>query len=313
MSAKMKLLAISLCLVGLGSAMGAGSAAATELPGQMVLAGRGIDLFDPRTGEIRPLVDSGAGPTFSPSGDGIAYVRAGGCFPSEVREECYTEYSLFTKSLSDPDPTAPGQQILGWTDFFVRAVSVAPNQRLVFSAKPGPGPGEKPYGTGLEIYSVAPDGSDLRRLTENDVFDNDPTVSPDGRHIAFARRVEGRGQIFSMRIDGTKVKRLTRDKRRNRLPAWAPGGRRLVFTSADPKGEEREIFTVSSKGGSKRRLTSDEAAKTRPAYSPDGAWIAFVRGGAIWVMRADGSFPHPILSRSDIVGYHSLDWAPTAR
>ncbi len=308
----MKLLGFAFCLMGLGSAIGAGSAAGAELPGQMALAGRGIDLFDPGTGEIRPLVESGAGPAFSPSGEGIAYVRAGGCFPSGVPEGCYMEYSVFTKSLSDPDPAASGQQVLGWTDFFVRAVSVAPNQRLVFSAKPGPGPGEKPFGTGLEIYSVAPDGSDLRRLTENDVFDNDPTVSPDGRYIAFARRVEGRGQIFSMRVDGTQVRRLTRDKRRNRLPTWAPGGHRLAFTSADAEGLNREIFTVSSKGESKRRLTYNEATETRPAYSPDGAWIAFVRAGAIWVMRADGSFAHRILPRSDIVGYHSLDWAPAA-
>jgi Tol biopolymer transport system component len=312
MAGKTKLLGLALCLVGLGSATGADGAAEAELPGQMALAGRGIDLLDPGTGEIRPVVESGTGPAFFPSGEGIAYVRAGGCFPSGGPEGCYTEYSVFEKSLSDSDPAAPGRQVLGWTDFFVRAVSVAPNKRLVFSAKPGPGPGEKPYGNGIEIYSIAWDGSDLRRLTDNDVFDNDPAVSPDGRYVAFARRVHGRGQIFSMRIDGTHVRRLTRDKRRNRLPAWAPGGHRLAFISAHAQSLKREIFTVSAQGGRQRRLTHNEATETVPVYSPDGNWIAFVREGAIWAMAADGSSARPLVPSSGIAGYHGLDWAPAA-
>ena len=281
----------------------------------MLLAGRGIDVFDPRTGEVRPLVDSGAAPAFSPSGQEIAYVRAGGCFPTGTPDGCYTEYSVFRKSVSELDPAAPGAQVFGWTDFFVRGVSVAPDGRLVFSAKVGPGPGEQPYGDGLEIYSVAADGSELRRLTDNDVFDNDPAVSPDGRHVAFARKVRGRAQIFSMRIDGTHVVRLTRDDRRNRLPAWAPGGRRLLFISQPAAHAEffkREIFTVRVHDGRERRLTQNGAIETAPAYSPDGRWIAFVREGAIWVMASDGASIRRLLPGPGVTGYRELDWGPAA-
>ena len=284
------------------------SGSANALPGRLLLSGNGIDLYNPGSGKVRRVAKRGTGAAFYPSGKAFAYVRAGGCYPSGPHS-CYTEYSVFEKSLKKRNPAAPGRRVFGWTQFFVRSVDVAPGGRLIFSAKPGPGPGRR--GRGVEIYSSALDGSEVRRLTHNHVFDNDPAVSPDGTHIAFARKVDGRGQIFSMRIDGSHLKRLTHDGRRNRLPSWSPGGRRLVFISqpaAAGRFGYREVYSVAAGGGRKRRLTHNRTPETRPIYSPNGRSIAFLFKN-LWLMSASGAGERQIFSSPHIPGYEGgLDW-----
>lgn len=283
--------------------------AGAALPGRFLLGGggEGIDLFVPRAGTVRQVVAEGGEPAFLPGDRGFAYIRAGGCHP--IPRGCYTLYSVFAKSLAQ-GPEVPGRQVFGWKAFFVRSVDAAPSGRLVFSAEPGPGPDQK--GRGMEIYSAAPDGSGLRRLTRNRIFENDVAVSPNGERVAFSRRVNGRGQIFTMRIDGSHVRRLTQNGGRNRLPDWSPDGRRLVFIS-QPAGNSafghREIRTVAASGGPERRLTFNRAIENQPVYSPDGAWIAFERGGNLWAMRADGDAPRLILRHREPPGFEgAIDW-----
>ena len=292
------------CLSGL---LGASTAeAAGEIPGRFLLAdGRAtIELFDPASGARRLVATHGSEPAFLPSGMGFAYIREGGCY--RTPHVCYQQYSLFEKSFREHDARRSGRRLFPWTRFFVRALDVAPNGRLVFSA-------EHADGKGLEIYSCAPDGSHLRRLTRNRTFDNDPKVAPDGSEIVFARKVHGRGQLFRMRIDGSHVRRVTVDGRRDRSPAWSPGGRRLVFTS-QPAGAEgfrrREVYTVSSAGGREHRLTFDRTAENRPTYAPDGRTIAFLRLSSLWLMRSDGSKPRQILAPLRPPGFElGIDWA----
>lgn len=283
-----------------------GRADAESLPGQMLLSGGRIDLYVPATGEVRQVAEGGEAMLF-PSGRELAYIRAVGCFPI-AEDSCYTESSIFEKSLED-DAAAPGQGTFGPTDFFVRAVDVAPQGELVFSAKPGPGPVD--WERKMEIYLANLDGSGIRQLTHDEAFDNDPVVSPDGARIAFSRRVHGRGQIFTMRIDGTDMVRVTRDRRRNRLPAWSPNGRRLIYLSQPPRHAgyvELEIYAIGASGGPQHRLTHNEMSEGKADYSPDGRSIAFLALDGVWAMGADGSSPHEILTSSRLSGYEDLDW-----
>jgi len=285
---------------------------AGALPGRLLISdGRGgIELFDAKNGDRRRVAERAVRPAFAADGKSFAYIREGGCF--RTPEGCYTEYSIFLKSLADHRAQAPGRQVFGWRRFFVRAVDVAPGGRLIFSAEPGPGPGRR--GRGLEIYSAAADGSRIRRLTHNRVFDNDPAVSPDGRYIAFSRRVNGRGQIFTMRTDGSGVLRVTRDQRKDREPAWSPGGRRILYVS-QPAGAEglrgREIYAIRADGQNRRRrLTFSRVVENEPTYSPDGRWIAYVQLGELWAMRPGGTDPRPVLAPRKPPGFEGgIDWA----
>src|SRR5690349_5884302 len=57
-----------------------------------------------------------------------------------------------------------------------RASTPGPNGRIAFA-------GETP--TSSQIYTIAPDGSDLRQITAVNGFATTPDWSPDGRRIAF--------------------------------------------------------------------------------------------------------------------------------
>lgn len=298
---------MSICLILL-AVLFCGTARAGELPGQMLLSGSKADLYVPATGEVRPVAEGGEAVLF-PSGLDLAYIREVGCFPIG-EDSCYTEYSIFTKSLEE-DAAAPGRGTFEPTAFFVRAVDVSPHGKLVFSAKPGPGPVD--WERQMEIYSANLDGTGVRQLTHDEAFDNDPTISPSGTRIAFSRRVHGRGQIFTMRIDGSDVVRVTRDRKRNRLPAWSPNGRRLVYLSQPPRHAgfvDREIYTVEATGGQQRRLTFNQVSEGKADYSPDGRSIAFISLGDVWAMGADGSSPRQILASPRLSGYGDLDWGP---
>ncbi|MEM7248485.1 MAG: hypothetical protein AAF533_24345, partial [Acidobacteriota bacterium] len=59
-----------------------------------------------------------------------------------------------------------------------------------------------------EIYSSRPDGSDVRRLTDEPGYDAEATVGPDGT-IVFTSDRDGDLEIYTMKPDGSDVRRLT--------------------------------------------------------------------------------------------------------
>jgi Tol biopolymer transport system component/ABC-type molybdate transport system substrate-binding protein len=86
-----------------------------------------------------------------------------------------------------------------------------------------------------EIYTIAPDGTGLKRLTSAIGNDAHQGWSPDGEHIVFASsrmgfKDEGAytdapqpyGELFVMRADGTGVEQLTDNQWEEGAPAWRP-------------------------------------------------------------------------------------------
>ena len=67
-------------------------------------------------------------------------------------------------------------------------------------------------GTG-EIYRISPDGKQIRQLTEDPQYANQPAWSPDGQQITFTSLPGGRsakGEIYVMNADGTNPINLTK-------------------------------------------------------------------------------------------------------
>jgi Tol biopolymer transport system component len=145
-----------------------------------------------------------------------------------------------------------------------------------------------------DVYSVRPDGQDLRRLTDAPAFDACPAYSADGQKIAYCSGA-GRGpvQIWTMNQDGTNKQQLTHLGGPAVFPDFSPDGTEIAFSAQPAGASTRDIYLVAIDGSGLQQLTSGAGNNTYPAYSPDGSEIAFTsdRTGTwqVWVMNADGS------------------------
>jgi TolB protein len=130
-------------------------------------------------------------------------------------------------------------------------------------------------GVAQDVFTVKPDGSGARNLTDSGTTDFDPAYSANGRLIAFhSDRRGGNNDIYVMRTDGTKVRRLTGAGGQDRDPYFAPGGGKVVFER--DTGADTDIYSVRLTGTGLRNVTqSPMTTDLDPAYSPNGKRIVF--------------------------------------
>jgi TolB protein len=87
----------------------------------------------------------------------------------------------------------------------------------------------------FEVYTVRPDGKDVKRLTHSKGNEAHLNWSPDGERILFATTRMGfkdealytsapqpYGELFVMRFDGTRVEQITDNQWEDAGPAWQP-------------------------------------------------------------------------------------------
>ena len=151
------------------------------------------------------------------------------------------------------------------------------------------------------LYTMAPDGTDIRDLTPDlagiGAIEHSPQWAPDGQRLAFVayshdRRFETPPDLYTVRVDGTELRRLAPAVRSP--VAWSPDGQRLAFVaySHDRRFETPpDLYTVRVDGTELRRLAP--AVRSPVAWSPDGQRLAFAQAVDDAVMlvtvAADGS------------------------
>lgn len=163
----------------------------------------------------------------------------------------------------------------------------------------------------FEIYSMNPDGTDVRRLTTSPGLDLGPAVSPNGRRIAFISLRTGSLEIHSMNADGSSVRQLTSLGGAVRNLAWSPDGRKIAFSMATP-GSDSKIFVMNASGSAIRQLTTDAGDDRYPSWSPDGQQIAFSssRSGTdnVYIINTDGTNVTPFTDCRQ--GCFAPAWSP---
>jgi len=127
-----------------------------------------------------------------------------------------------------------------------------------------------------EIYAMNADGSNMVRLTDNDVPDGRATWSANGQHIAFTSVGTGsKKDIFVMNANGQGLINLTNSTADEEWPEWSPSGNKIIFSSdrdANPAGKH-EIYSINLDGTEITRLTYRTEDDKWPSYSPDGSKI----------------------------------------
>jgi Tol biopolymer transport system component len=178
---------------------------------------------------------------------------------------------------------------------------------------------DKPF----EIWSVRPDGSDLRQIDpgcppgipSSQICEEDaPAWSPNGKQIAFfnpfgkLKTIRGEewievGAIAVVDADGSNRRQLTQVQRptssEDQQPVWSPDGKQIAFmrwnSTASPQNG-RAIFVVNADGSGLRQVTPWKLdAGDHPDWSPDGSRILFrapwrkISGSSIYTIRPDGT------------------------
>ncbi len=144
-----------------------------------------------------------------------------------------------------------------------------------------------------EIFTVAADGSDVKRITNNPGYDAEATVSPKGDRMVFTSSRDGDLEIYTMALDGSDVKRLTNEVGYDGGPVWSPDGTKIAYRGghpADDEGKARfkalldkglvrpnalEILVMDADGKNPRQLTKNGKANFGPFFTHDGKRIIF--------------------------------------
>ena len=138
-----------------------------------------------------------------------------------------------------------------------------------------------------DIYIVPLDGGSAKPLTQDFAWNIHPTVSPDGKTIAFISDRGGISAIWTMDINGENLQQISKDDN-NILhsPAWTPDGAYLAATKgimsrrSIPAGEIWLYHKAGGKGiavKERRNGKKDQKNTADPRFSPDGKYLYFSR------------------------------------
>jgi WD40 repeat protein len=166
------------------------------------------------------------------------------------------------------------------TGDFLGSTSYSPNgKRIAFVGNP--------RGKRWGIWTIEPDGSDLRRLTRtggDKNYDDFPEWAPDGRHILFARCDTGAsqracdGNLELMRLDGSHRRTISSFYGFFSPPIFSPAGDRIALVHTEANLDEffcADVYTVTLSGADQGPVTDncEELANGGPSdFAGQPSW-----------------------------------------
>lgn len=188
------------------------------------------------------------------------------------------------------------------------------NRRILFSSTHASEPGCPPepdrthgyvwpvYPT-YRIYTVRPDGSDLRPLFPADLkpgeqpgYNAESVVSPDGKKVVFTSDRGGDLDIWLMDVSGKNSRQLTRTLGYDGGPWWSPDGKHICYRAYHPVTEQEvadyksllakhlirpttlDLWVMDADGSNQRQITHDRLANIAnfaPSWTHDGKALVY--------------------------------------
>jgi len=186
--------------------------------------------------------------------------------PTEViPTDLPTETPFPTAVLPTPTPTEPSADFKGLEDQGVMILSMAD-------------------GKFFHLFAYHPQYLPLLRLTDGESDDIDPSVSPDGKKIAFSSQREGFWDLYILDLQTSQY---------DGSPTWSPDGQWLAYESYAKGNLDIYLLETAHPENAPLQLTDDSATDFSPRWMTGGTGrqIAFVsdRSGEdeIWLARLD--------------------------
>lgn len=137
----------------------------------------------------------------------------------------------------------------------------------------------------FDIYTIATEGGEEKRLTTARGLDDGPDYSPDGKYIYFNSERTGLMQIWRMKADGGEQEQVTKDVANNWFAHPSPDGKWLVFLTypkavkGHPENRDVMLRLMPTHGGEIQvlaKLFGGQGTINVPSWSPDSQRVAFV-------------------------------------
>lgn len=126
-----------------------------------------------------------------------------------------------------------------------------------------------------DIWKVSLNGGIAQRLTTHQEEELFPSISPDGKTIAYSASYEGPLEIYTMPIEGGVPKRWTYERDASIMTNWTPDGKLVYTTRAYSKVPDNQIVSIDLKSMQKNRIPLSQASEA--SFDNAGKTVYFVR------------------------------------
>jgi dipeptidyl aminopeptidase/acylaminoacyl peptidase len=166
-----------------------------------------------------------------------------------------------------------------------------------------------------QLFIAATDGSSKRQITSGRQHSWGPSLSPDGRTIAFWKGFPPIG-LWVIQSDGKGEHAITRSSLFASDQAdWSPDGTTLVYSAGSNNGHQ-DLWAIGLDGKPEQRIVDASGNDGVPSISPDGLKITYLNanfdGARSRVMVADRDGSNRV-AISDVGDWYLPQWSPDAR